>query len=193
LQAIKNIRRVTMGNRILIISLVLALIMVMVLPMGVGATGGSPDGTAIGTVGYDITSIYSISLSTPDLTLTSAPNTQTPVSTAPFTITITSNSETYKYGAITVKGEDGRLSAGGVILEPALTIAGESPLGWSSTSISGSETAQQLPPNRLYVSTGTASRTATVTQLAVIDRTIIPAGNYSESLTFTVYFYDTNS
>ena len=182
-----------MGKRILVYALVLAFTMVMVFPMGVGATGGIADGTAVGTVGYDITSNYTISLSTSNLALTSAPNTQTPVSTAPFTITITSNSETFKYGAITVKGVDGKLSAGGVILEPALTIIGESPLGWSSTSISGSETAQQLPPNRIYVSTGTASRTATVTQLAVTDRTIIPAGNYSESLTFTVYFYDTNS
>ena len=101
-----------MGKRILIISLVLALIMVMVLPMGVGATGGTEDGNAIGTVGYEITSNYTISLSTSDLLLTSAPNIGSPVSTAPFTITITSNSETYKYGAITVKGEDGKLSAG---------------------------------------------------------------------------------
>jgi hypothetical protein len=182
-----------MVKRTLVISLVLSLIIIMVVPVSVGAEGGVSDGTANGTVGYDITSTYSISLSTSDLDLTAAPNISTPVSTASFTITITSNSATYKYGAVTVKGEDGKLSADSVILEPSLQINGDSPLGWQNSNISSEETTQQASGNRLDCSSGSASRTASVTQPKVTGRTLIPAGNYSESLTFTVYFYNTNS
>lgn len=181
-----------MVKRTIVVSLVLSLIMIMVMPMSVGAEGGASDDTATGIVGYDITSTYSIDLSTTDLQLTAAPNISAPVSTETFTITITSNSATYKYGAVTVKGEDGKLSANSVILEPSLLITGAPPLGWSGTTISGTETAPQDIGNRLACSSGTASRTASITQPTVTGLTLIPAGNYSESLTFTVYFYDTN-
>jgi hypothetical protein len=182
-----------MVKRTIVVSLVLSLIMIMVVPVSVGAEGGVSDDSATGIVGYDITSIYSIDLSTTDLQLTAAPNTSTAVSTGSFTITIASNSATYKYGAVTVKGEDGKLSAGSVFLEPSLLITGDPPLGWSGTTISGTETAPQDIGNRIDCSSGSASRTASITQPKVTNLSLIPAGSYSESLTFTVYFYNTNS
>jgi hypothetical protein len=181
-----------MIKKTMVVSMVLSLIMIMVMPMSVVAEGGESDDSASGVVGYDITSTYSIDLSSSDLQLNAAPNVSTAVSTELFTITLTSNSPTYKYGAVTVKGIDGKLSANSIILEPQLQINGASPLGWSNTNISSEETTQQTVGNRIDCSSGSASRTASVTQPIVTGRSVIPAGSYLESLTFTVYFYDTN-
>jgi VCBS repeat-containing protein len=157
---------------------VVSLLGVMVSPMQVLAGTGTDSSNVSGTMEtyYTLDVPASFSLGSISKTASATSSAQT--------ITVTTNDASSPNVTIAVRGEDGQLENPSAKISPALQI-NSGGLGWTNQAISSSNVSGS---NSLTIVEGTASATFTLTQPIITNAGLIPAGTYSETLTFTATF-----
>jgi hypothetical protein len=171
-------------RKILLLGVVLTLVVVLAVPMAASAATA----TDTCTVSGEVTATYTIEV-VPDTVSLGQLSNSADATSASLTITV-STTDTGSGGlhhvTVAVKGADGKLSAGGTILTPALQINSPT-IGWSDQNIGTTDQAGSA--EALDASSGSAQVTdVTIKQPAVTTPNPIPAGTYQETITFTATF-----